>query len=186
MLDLTRIECFFVHIHNEHILIISLSALEKIQAVSEITNMNNFRIEDELFTGIFRHKAGIDRIGIYPDIVQAMLKDKPVHGAKDYQVGLKSQNLLPLHKYPCCIQHFKPKKDRMRQRKELLRNIIWHRSDQSWSQNWTILDNQAMNFQPVFKLRKQSKASVVKIADKARIKRQKATLASKRHFQGKT
>ena len=69
---------------------ILISALEKIQAVSETTNMNNFRIEDELFTGIFRHKAGIDRIGIYPDIVQAMLKDKPVHGAKDYQAGFKS------------------------------------------------------------------------------------------------
>ena len=51
--------------------------------------MNNFRIEDELFTGIFRHKAGIDKIGIYPDIVQGMLKEKPVHGAKDYQVRLK-------------------------------------------------------------------------------------------------
>ena len=80
---------FFVHIHNENITMILISALEKIQAVSETTNMNNFRIEDELFTGIFRHKAGIDRIGIYPDIVQAMLKDKPVHGAKDYQVGFK-------------------------------------------------------------------------------------------------
>ena len=91
MLDFTWIECFFDHIHNENILIISILALEKIQAVSETTNMNNFRIEDELFTGIFRHKAGIDRIGIYPDIVQAMLKDKPVHGAKDYQVGIKSK-----------------------------------------------------------------------------------------------
>jgi len=81
---------FFVHIYKENILIILISALEKIQAVSETTNMNNFRIEDELFTGIFRHKAGIDRIGIYPDIVQAMLKDKPVHGAKDNQAGFKS------------------------------------------------------------------------------------------------
>ena len=81
---------FFVHIYKENISIILISALEKIQAVSETTNMNNFRIEDELFTGIFRHKAGIDRIGIYPDIVQAMLKDKPVHGAKDYQAGFKS------------------------------------------------------------------------------------------------
>ena len=77
--------------------------------MSERTDMNNFRIEDELFTGIFRHKAGVDQIGIYPDIVQQMLKVKPVHGANDYQ-------------------------DRMRQRKELVRNIIWHRSDQSWSQ----------------------------------------------------
>ena len=90
MLDFTRIGCFFVHIHKENISIILISALEKIQAVSETTNMNNFRIEDELFTRIFRHKAGIDRIGIYPDIVQAMLKDKPVHGAKDYQAGFKS------------------------------------------------------------------------------------------------
>ena len=87
MLDYTRIEYFTVHILSQNIPIISFLALEKIQAVSETTNMNNFRIEDELFTGIFRHKAGIDRIGIYPDIVQAMLKDKPVHGAKDYQVG---------------------------------------------------------------------------------------------------
>ena len=72
------------------------SALEKIQATSEMTNMNNFRIEDELFTGIFRYKAGVDKIGIYPDIVQAMLKEKPHLGAKDYQVGLKIANCSTL------------------------------------------------------------------------------------------
>ena len=103
MLDYTRIEYFTVQILSQNIPIISFLALEKIQAVSETTNMNNFRIEDELFTGIFRHKAGIDRIGIYPDIVQAMLKEKPVHGAKDYQVGLKSLIFRASDEYPCCI-----------------------------------------------------------------------------------
>ena len=72
------------------------SALEKMQAISETTDMNHFRIEDELFTGIFRHKAGIDNIGIYPDIVQAMLKEKPVHGAKDYQVRFKGPRCIVL------------------------------------------------------------------------------------------
>ena len=81
MLDLTRVGR---NKNKRYIL-----ALEKIQAISETTNMNSFRIEDELFTGIFRHKAGIDKIGIYPDIVQGMLKEKPVHGAKDYQVHFK-------------------------------------------------------------------------------------------------
>lgn len=146
---------------NGQATLLSRDAVEKIQAISETTNMNNFRIEDELFTGIFRHKAGIDSIGIYPDIVHAMLKEKPVRGSNDYQ-------------------------EKMRLRKDFLRNIIWHRTDQSWSQNWTVLDNQAMNFKPDFKLRRQSKTSVMKMADKARIKRQKAMLASKRHFHGNT
>ena len=38
------------------------SALERIQKVSERTNMNGFRIEDEFFTGILRTKAGIKNV----------------------------------------------------------------------------------------------------------------------------
>ena len=40
----------------------TISAAKKIYEVAKDTERRDFRIEDMLFTGIFRHKAGIEDI----------------------------------------------------------------------------------------------------------------------------
>ena len=40
----------------------TISAAKKIYEVAKYTERRDFRIEDMLFTGIFRHKAGIEDI----------------------------------------------------------------------------------------------------------------------------
>ena len=40
----------------------TISAAKKIYEVARDTERRDFRIEDMLFTGIFRHKAGIEDI----------------------------------------------------------------------------------------------------------------------------
>jgi hypothetical protein len=56
--------------------VMNRKALEKIHAVSKITEMGNFRIEDMYFTGILRLKAGIpspERVYYYD------LQTEPIH-----------------------------------------------------------------------------------------------------------
>ena len=43
----------------------TISAAKKIYEVAKNTERRDFRIEDMLFTGIFRHKAGIEDISSF-------------------------------------------------------------------------------------------------------------------------